>query len=111
MTGFFVYPGVILFYMYILKSQKTGRFYIGFSTDLVKRIENHNKGTTRSTKSGRPWVLYYYEQFTSRSAALKREKEIKSWKSHRLVEELAGTTQEVVPTSREASSGPQKPVT
>ncbi|MCK6600977.1 MAG: GIY-YIG nuclease family protein [Bacteroidetes bacterium] len=110
MTGFFVFPGIALFYTYILNSQKTGRFYIGFTTDLAKRIDKHNLGTTRSTKSGRPWVLYYFEEYTSKTAALKRERELKSWKSHQAIEALVSSVQEVVPTSREASSGPQKPV-
>ncbi|MCK6600978.1 MAG: GIY-YIG nuclease family protein, partial [Bacteroidetes bacterium] len=107
MTGFFVFPGIALFYTYIINTQKTCRFYIGFTADLAKRIERHNLGTTRSTKRGRPWVLFYFEEYTSKTTAPKRERELKSWKSHQAIEALVSSVQEVVPTRREASSGPQ----
>jgi len=56
--------------------------------DLQWRLERHNLGWGRFTKSGIPWELIYYEIFTSKSDALKREREIKSKKSRKYIENL-----------------------
>jgi putative endonuclease len=60
-------------FAYILKSEKTGRYYYGSTSDLEQRLKNHNSGKVKSTKSGRPWVIHYYETFESKEEALKRE--------------------------------------
>ncbi len=77
-----------MFYVYILLSEKTGKFYIGSTGDLEDRLFRHNSGWNKSTQSGRPWQLVYSEAFSTRSEAMKREKEIKSWKSHKRISEL-----------------------
>ena len=61
------------FFVYILYSEKYDRFYIGRSQDLEKRLERHNRGYVKSTKSYRPWTQLYYETFPARSEAVKRE--------------------------------------
>ena len=67
--------------IYILRSEKTGRHYIGYTSNLDRRLIQHNEGLNRSTKSGIPWKIIYTETgYKSREEALKREKEIKSWK-------------------------------
>jgi putative endonuclease len=67
--------------VYILRSQKNGRHYIGYTSDLDRRLIQHNEGINRSTKSGIPWGIIYTEPgYKSRKEALRREKEIKSWK-------------------------------
>ena len=68
-------------YVYVLKSQKYKRIYIGFSSDLKKRIKEHNSGKTKSTKYGAPWELVYYEAFFSKKDALKREAGLKNYGS------------------------------
>ncbi|MBN8707265.1 MAG: GIY-YIG nuclease family protein [Bacteroidetes bacterium] len=77
-----------MFYTYVLKSVKTGKFYIGYSSDIAKRIEKHNNGKSRSTKSGIPWSLYYFESYETKTEAIRRELEMKSWKSHKKLEQL-----------------------
>ena len=77
------------FYVYILRSTRTQRFYIGHTEELQKRIAEHNQGRVPSTKNRGPWELIYTEQFPSRSAASRREREIKAMKSHAWVEQLA----------------------
>jgi putative endonuclease len=67
------------FYAYILKSEKTGRYYFGHCKDLSARLEYHNKGKVKSTKSGRPWILYYNEQFLTKAEAYRRELFFKSF--------------------------------
>jgi len=60
-------------YVYILKSTKTKRFYIGCTTDCAKRLIEHNLGKTKSTKPYRPWKLIYTEDFKDKQTAYKRE--------------------------------------
>ena len=70
-----------MFIVYILKSTIFNRYYIGHTSNLSKRIEDHNSGKTRSTKAYKPWELIYSEKFDSKSEAFKREMQIKSYKS------------------------------
>jgi putative endonuclease len=59
---------------------KDGSYYIGVTGNLKKRVEFHNKGLQRSTRSRKPYKLIYYEEFHNKSEALIREKQIKSYK-------------------------------
>lgn len=62
-----------MFYVYVLQSLKDKKYYIGFSTDLRRRIKDHNSGGTKSTKSRRPFRLLYYEAHHSEKDARRRE--------------------------------------
>ena len=66
------------YYVYVLRSEKDGRLYKGFSSRLKDRIEEHNSGKTNSTKGYRPWELVYFEIFETQKEALAREKYLKS---------------------------------
>ena len=66
-----------MFFTYILKSEKDENLYIGYSTDLRKRIKEHNSGLVMSTKSRRPWHLVYYEAYASKQDATEREHNLK----------------------------------
>ena len=77
-----------MFYVYILQSCIDGSYYTGQTNNLADRIERHNKSRSVYTKSKRPWKLVYYEKFESRSSAIKRENQIKSWKNRSLIEKL-----------------------
>ncbi len=68
-------------YVYVLKSQKTKKLYIGYTADLKRRFSEHNSGSEFATKHGLPWTLIYYEAFLAKTDAEKREKQIKSFKS------------------------------
>lgn len=69
-----------MFYVYVLQSEKDGGFYIGFTSDLKKRIKEHNNKMVRSTRSRIPLRLVYYEACLNRIDATKREKYLKtSW--------------------------------
>src|SRR6266700_144899 len=46
-----------MFYCYVLRSQKTGRRYVGSCENLTERIRRHNAGDSKATKHGVPWVL------------------------------------------------------
>jgi len=65
-------------YTYVLRSEKDGDFYVGFTKDLKQRFELHNKGRVDSTKNRRPLELIYYEACTDIEDATKREKYLKT---------------------------------
>ncbi|WP_421773903.1 GIY-YIG nuclease family protein [Gracilimonas sp.] len=74
---------------YILYSESKDRYYVGStSVGVIKRVERHNAGWSRSTKSGIPWLIKYVETFATKSEALARERHIKRQKSRRYIEEL-----------------------
>jgi putative endonuclease len=65
-------------FVYILKSEKTGRYYYGFTDAIEQRISIHNAGRVRSTKAYKPWKLHYFERCADRNEARKRELFFKS---------------------------------
>ncbi|KUO42666.1 MAG: hypothetical protein APZ16_04875 [Candidatus Hadarchaeum yellowstonense] len=65
------------YYAYILRSLKDDNFYTGHTANLKERLAQHNRGEVRSTKARRPLVLIYWEEFKTRSEAMKRERRIK----------------------------------
>ncbi len=66
-----------MFFVYILKSDKDGKLYFGYTTDLRKRIKEHNLGLVSSTKSRIPFRCVYYEAYVSKGDATKREHNLK----------------------------------
>ena len=66
------------YYVYVLYSLKDYGLYIGFTTDLKKRLTNHSKGRSVATKHRTPLKLIHYEYFISRSDAKAREVFLKS---------------------------------
>ena len=67
-----------MFFVYVIRSYVDGRFYVGFTRDVVKRLKEHNSGKTQSTKGYTPWQLFFLEEYESRIAARKREVYLKS---------------------------------
>ncbi len=74
--------------VYILRSEKNGRYYVGSTDDLERRLAQHNTGHTPSTRPYQPWTVAYHEPMPNRLAARQREREIKGWKSRVLIEDL-----------------------
>ena len=64
-------------WVYILKSLKDSRLYIGCCSDLQLRFQQHNEGKVSSTEYRRPFVLIYYEAYKSKEIAFEREKLLK----------------------------------
>ena len=77
-------------YLYILHSERIGRFYVGHSADVEDRLERHNAGRSKATRAGKPWTLVHTEGFGTRSEACAREAKIKSWKSAQAIRDLIG---------------------
>jgi len=67
-----------MFYVYILQSFKDKKFYIGYSSDLKRRLEEHKTGGSKSTKCRLPFKLLYYEAHTSKKDAQRRERYFKT---------------------------------
>jgi len=65
-----------------------GKFYVGSTGNIEDRLERHNQGRSKFTKGGIPWELVYTEAFQSRPEAVRRERQIKSWKSKVRIEKL-----------------------
>jgi len=68
-----------MYYVYLLKSQKTGKAYIGQTCNLQQRFYQHNHGDNQSTKSDAPWELIAYEAYRSKALALERERRLKRY--------------------------------
>jgi predicted GIY-YIG superfamily endonuclease len=72
-----------MFWVYILQNPN-GRFYVGHTGSLDTRLVSHNrtdKISGKFTRKNGPWTLVWCEEHSSRSGVIRREREIKSWKS------------------------------
>jgi len=67
-----------MWYTYILQSKKDNKWYTGYTDDLRKRTEEHNKGLVYSTSKRRPLILIYYEACLNEQDAKIREQYLKS---------------------------------
>lgn len=68
-------------YVYVIYSVTTGKLYTGISTSPTRRLGKHNAGKgAKATRVGRPWKIVHIEEKPTKSAALKREIEIKRMK-------------------------------
>ena len=80
------------YFLYILYSKSIDRFYIGSTHDLSDRLRRHNSGRSKYTNAGVPWELIYSEEYETRSNAMRRERELKSWKDRKMIENLVRTS-------------------
>jgi putative endonuclease len=67
-----------MFYIYVLQSESDDGLYIGFSTDLRRRLKEHQEGKSIATSYRKPWRLIYYEAYLEKEDALGRERYLKS---------------------------------
>jgi len=74
---------IILFYVYVLESLKDNKRYIGYTTNLKKRLEEHLTGKSFSTKSRLPMKLIYFEACTNQQDAERREEYFKTTRGRR----------------------------
>lgn len=76
-------------YVYVLKSRKDNKLYIGCTSNLKKRLAEHNTGSVRSTKSRLPFDLIFSENYESKYDAFNKEKYYKTAKGKKeLVEKI-----------------------
>jgi len=74
------------YYVYFLKSLKNGRYYVGVSSNVTRRLEEHNNGFSKFTAPFRPYELKKVEKFIKIKDAYKREIFIKKKKSKKIIE-------------------------
>jgi len=67
-----------VYYVYILKSKVDNSKYIGVTTDLKQRLQQHNRKETKSNKSKTPFVITWYCCFTNKEKAYDFERYLKS---------------------------------
>jgi putative endonuclease len=67
-----------MYTVYVLRSTKDGKRYIGVTSDLQERLFEHRNGLVKSIKNRRPLNLIHTEEFETKTEALKREKFFKS---------------------------------
>ena len=73
--------GKNMYYVYILRSKKTGKYYTGYTRDVEKRLQEHNNGKTKSLRKHIPLEIVRIEPYTFYEEARKRELQIKKYKS------------------------------
>lgn len=74
-----------MFYNYVLQSVKNSSLYAGYTTDLRRRLQEHNQGLVQTTKLSRPWKLIYYEACLNEKDAKRREHYLKTSQGQRLL--------------------------
>ena len=68
------------YHVYVLRSEVTGRLYIGSAAGVCDRLKRHNRGESKATQHGVPWLLVHEEPFATRSEAVRREMHYKAGK-------------------------------
>ncbi|NTE18485.1 GIY-YIG nuclease family protein [Agrobacterium tumefaciens] len=86
-----------MFYAYILYSEVRSKYYVGYTSNLDGRLKKHNTNHSGFTGHTGDWRIVWVQSFTEKSAAAKREKQIKSWKSRRMIINLFHTTVSLSP--------------
>jgi putative endonuclease len=80
------------FHVYILRSESTNGFYVGQTQNVEERLAYHNANYSKSLKNRGPWKLLYLESYRTRSEAVCRERQIKSWKDRAMIERLVSAS-------------------
>jgi len=76
--------------VYILYSAEMDRYYVGYASNIEDRMQKHLSNHNGYTSKAKDWVIVYKENFDTKAEAYKRERQIKSWKSRKKIEELVG---------------------
>ncbi len=82
-----------MFYAYVIYNSERQRIYIGQTSDLEKRLQRHNgvlknKSKSFTSKNSGIWRLIYTEQFKTRPEAIKKEKQLKSFRGREFVKKF-----------------------
>ncbi len=77
-----------MYFVYVIKSCNRSKSYIGVTSDLERRLEQHNKGLVKSTSLAAPYELLHCEEYEDRDLAMKRERFLKTGKGRKVIENL-----------------------
>lgn len=78
-----------MFYVYTIYSKKFDKYYTGFTQNINRRLDEHNRGKTKSTKAFKPWEIVFIEEVTTRIEARQLEKYYKSGAGREKIKELS----------------------
>lgn len=73
-------------YVYVLQSETYSGLYIGMTSNLRRRFEEHQSGESLSTKGRRPWKVIYYEAYLEMQDAMGREEFLNSGSGRRFLD-------------------------
>ncbi|HRI24835.1 MAG TPA: GIY-YIG nuclease family protein [Ferruginibacter sp.] len=83
-----------MYTVYILYSFLADKFYIGYTGESVEtRLKKHAANHKGFTSNQQDWKLVHTEIYELKKDAMKREKEIKNWKSRKMIEKLLSSTE------------------
>jgi putative endonuclease len=77
-----------MFFVYIVYSTSLDRYYVGYTQDLAKRLNDHNSGISAYTARSKDWQLKWHMSFQTRELAMQKERQIKAKKSRKYIEWL-----------------------
>ena len=77
-----------MFYVYVLKSEKDGKLYVGQTENLEKRVKLHNSGLVKSTKHRTPFKLIHSANFVTRAEARWQERKWKTGWGHKQLSKI-----------------------
>lgn len=81
-----------MYYVYVLRSRGSGKRYIGYATDLRRRVKEHQRGGSEFTSRYDDWVLVYYEAFLDKEDAQREERFLKTGKGRERLKYLFSNT-------------------
>ena len=77
-----------MYFTYVLYSVSINSYYVGYTSDLEKRLSKHNTNHLGFTGRAKDWNIVYVEEFANKESAIARERKIKGWKSRKMIEKL-----------------------
>jgi len=77
-----------MYHTYILFSEFTDKYYIGQTSNILERLQKHNSKNKGFTNQADDWGIVYRKSFDTRAEALSHEKQIKKWKSRKMILKL-----------------------
>jgi putative endonuclease len=77
-----------MYYVYIIYSERSDRYYVGYAADVIARLARHNSGRVSSTQNFIPYRLCGSKEFEHELDAIREERRIKKQKNRKYIEWL-----------------------
>ena len=77
-----------MYWVYVLKAENYKKSYVGYTDDLPRRLDEHNRGQSSYTSKFRPWKIIYGEEFVTKKEAISRERFLKSQGGRRFLKNV-----------------------
>jgi len=74
-----------IFYTYILESENTHGLYIGYTSNLERRLKEHNESNGKYTSHKGVWCVIHFKKFDTKTEAISLERQLKRWKSKKRI--------------------------